>query len=189
MSTTLKVKQNPCAGKADHRFYRYGTLFFSLSGISSPFMVTVVAGMCGICGSLLSFVLIKVVGRRTILIGGAAAQGTCMMIFAIVGTAAPGSKAAQQCLSAFVSLFLFSYGATWGPISQVLLGEISSNKMRSKTVALATSTGWLIDLLIACGMPYLLNPAYLNLGAKVGFIFGGCQVFVLAWSIVYIPGE
>ena len=150
--------------------------------------MTVISGMCAICGSLLSFVLIKLVGRRPILIGGAATQGVCMFTFAIVGTVDAGSAAAQHCLAAFVSLFLFSYGATWGAVSQVLLGEISSTKMRSKTVALATSAGWVVDLLIICGMPYLLSDDYVNLGPKVGFIFGGCQILTLVYSVFFVPG-
>lgn len=110
-----------------------------------------------------------------------------MLIFAIVAVAAPGSVAAGKCLAAFVSLFIYSYGATWGAVSQVLLGELPSSKLRSKTVALATSAGWIIDILIICGMPYLISPAYANLGGKVGFIFGGCQILVLLWAIFFIP--
>ncbi len=143
--------------------------------------------MCGIAGSFTSFFLIKFIGRRPIVIGGAAAQGTSMMTFAIVAVAAPGSLAASKCLAAFVCLFIFSYGATWGAVSQVLLGELSSTKLRSKTVALATAAGWVSDILIICGIPYLLSADYANLGGKVGFIFGGCQIIVLLYSIFYIP--
>ena len=111
-----------------------------------------------------------------------------MFVFAIVATAAPGSSAAQKSVAAFTCLFLFCYGASWGAVSQVLLGELSSTKLRSKTVALATAAGWICDLLIICGIPYLLSPAYVNMGAKVGFIFGGCQIAVFLWALWFIPG-
>lgn len=143
--------------------------------------------MCGIAGSIASFLLIKYCGRRTILIGGTAAQGTCMFTFAIVAVAAPGSEAAAKCLAAFVCLFIFSYGASWGAVSQVLLGELASSKLRSKTVALATSAGWICDILIICGMPYLISAEYVNLGGKVGFIFGGCQILILLWCVFFLP--
>lgn len=165
----------------------YGTFFFSISGITNPFVISVISGVCGIAGSATSFFLIKYIGRRPILIGGAVGQGTCMLIVASVGTAAPSSVVAAKCLSAFVCMFIFAYGATWGAVSQVLLGELPSTKLRSKTVALATMAGWLCDLLIVCGMPYLISPEHVNLGPKVGFIFGGCQVVVLVWTIFFIP--
>ncbi|OQU96574.1 hypothetical protein CLAIMM_02638 [Cladophialophora immunda] len=165
----------------------YGTFFFQLSGVTHAFLITVITGVCGIAGSISAFFLVRWFGRRPILIVGAASQGTCMFIFAIVAVALPGSTAASKCLCAFVSIFIFTYGATWGAVSQVLLGEIPSNKLRSKTIGLATCAGWLCDTLIICGIPYLLSPVYANMGAKVGFIFGGTQVVVLLWSIFFIP--
>ena len=71
--------------------------------------------------------------------------------------------------------------------SQVLLGELPSTNLRSKTIAIATCAGWLCDTLIICGIPYLLSPTYANLGAKVEFIFGACQVVVLLWIIFFLP--
>lgn len=158
-----------------------------LSGVTNAFLITVITGLCGIAGSVSAFFLIYYFGRRQILIVGAASQGACMFIFAIVAVVAPGSSAASKCLCAFVSLFIFSYGATWGAVSQVLLGELPSSKLRSKTVALATCAGWLCNTLIICSIPYLLSPNFANLGAKVGFIFGSCQVVVLLWSYFFIP--
>ena len=167
----------------------YGTFFFSISGITNPFVISVITGVCGIVGSAAAFPFIKYFGRRPILICGAAAQSISMLTFAIVGVAAPGSKAAAQCLSAFVSLFIFSYGSTWGAVGPVVLGELSSTKLRSKTLALCYVAGWSADLLIICGIPYLISPQFANLGAKVGFIFGGIQVLVFIWSFFYLPGS
>lgn len=110
-----------------------------------------------------------------------------MLLFAIIGVAEPNSQAAAKSLVAFVSIFIFTYGATWGCVSQVLLGEIPSTPLRSKTVSLATIAGWLCDLLILCGSPYLLSADYANLGTKVGFIFGGAQILVFFWTLFCLP--
>lgn len=143
--------------------------------------------MCGIAGSLASFVLVKYVDRRHILIGGTISQSICMFTFAIVGVASPGSKGAAKCLATFVCIFIFSYGASWGPVSFVLIGELPSTKLRSKTVALATCVGWSFNTLILVGMPYLLNPTYAMLGAKVGFIFGGAEVLAFSFCFFFLP--
>jgi len=165
----------------------YGTFFFSISGISNPFIITVVTGVCGILGSAASFFLVRYFGRRELLIGGSFLCGISMLIFAIVGVAAPGSTAAAKCLVVFVCLFIFSYGATWGPVTEVVVGEISSNKLRSKTVSFGTMVTWASDILIVCSIPYLINPNSVNLGAKVGFIFGGCEIAIFIWTILYLP--
>ena len=146
-----------------------------------------ITGLCGIAGSATAIVAVRYVERRYILIGGAAGQGISMFIFAIVSTVAPNSVAASRCLSAFVSLFIFIYGATWGAVIKVLLGELSSTALRSRTIALAMCCSWLSDTLIVCGIPYLLSPDYANLGGKVGFIFGGCEVLALLWAILFVP--
>lgn len=143
--------------------------------------------MCGIAGSLSSFVLIKYISRRVILIVGAVIQSVCMFIFAIVGVATPGTDAAAKCLVAFVSLFTFTYGASWGPVTFVLVGELPSTKLRSKTVALATSVGWVLNVLISVGMPYLLNAAYVDLGTRVGFIFGATELLALGFVVFFLP--
>lgn len=143
--------------------------------------------MCGIAGSLSSFFLIKYVSRRVILIVGTVTQSVCMFIFAIVGVATPGTNAAAKCLVAFVCIFTFSYGASWGPVSFVLVGELPSTKLRSKTVALATSIGWVLNVLISVGMPYLLNATYINLGTKIGFIFGATELLSLVFVVFFLP--
>ncbi|KAG0646297.1 putative glucose transporter rco-3 [Hyphodiscus hymeniophilus] len=167
--------------------YRYGTYFFSITGINNPFVVTVITSVCGMAGSAAAFPLIKYFGRRPILIIGAASSAICMLTFAIVGAVAPNSQAADKCLVAFTSIFIFTYGATWGPVPQVVLGEIPSNRLRSKTIAIATTINWACTLLIICGIPYLLSDSFANLGAKVGFIFGGITVFSFFWALFFLP--
>jgi hypothetical protein len=162
-----------------------------LSGVTNPFVISVITGICGIAGSAAAFPLIKFFGRRAILITGAAAQGISMLTFAIVGVAAPGSTAAARCLSAFVSLFIFSYGASWGAVGPVVLGELSSTRLRSKTLSLCYIAGWSSDLLIICGIPYLISVDYANLGTKVGFIVSpqslGRSVPERAWLVCGPP--
>ncbi|KIX93765.1 uncharacterized protein Z520_10389 [Fonsecaea multimorphosa CBS 102226] len=165
----------------------YGTLFFSLSGVTDPFTTNVISSMCGIAGSLTSFVLVKYVGRRKILVGGTVVQTFCMFAFAIIGVATPGTHAAAKSLVAFVCIFNFSYGASWGPVAFVLIGELPSTKLRSKTLALATSVGWSFNVLISVGMPYLLSDAYVMLGTKVGFIFGATELLAFVFAFFFLP--
>jgi SP family sugar:H+ symporter-like MFS transporter len=110
-----------------------------------------------------------------------------MLTFAIVSVAAPNSIAAAKCVAAFICIFSFSYSATWGSIVPLIVGEVPSNRLRSKTVSLALAASWILSLLIICGSPYLISPAYANLGTKVGFIFGGATIPVVIFCYFFLP--
>jgi SP family sugar:H+ symporter-like MFS transporter len=172
---------------ADVNFARFGTYFFTLSGVQNAFIITVITSVCAVAGSATAFPLIRYIGRRPILLGGAAVCAISMLAFAIVGAAAPNSIASARCLVAFSCLYIFTYGATWGPVAQVVIGEIASNKLRSKTLAIATTINWMCTLFIVCGTPYLISISYANLGPKVGFIFGGCTVLTCFWTFFFLP--
>lgn len=134
-----------------------------------------------------AFPLVRYFGRRTLLLAGGAVCGLSMLIFASVGVADGQSTAASACLVAFTCLYLFSYGATWGPVPLAIVGEIPTNALRSKTLSLATSINWCSTALIACGSPYLLDPKYANLGTKLGFIFGACIAVAVTWVYFDLP--
>lgn len=113
------------------------------------------------------FPSVHYLGRRTILLWGAAAETVCMFAFAIVGTAAPNSVAAARCLVAFSCLYAFFFTWSWGPVAWIVASEVGSNVMRSRTQALGSAVSWAGTLLIAVVLPYLINPTAANLGAKV----------------------
>ena len=66
----------------------------------------------------------------------------CEFIVAIVGTADPGSQAANICLIVFVCIYIACFASTWGPGAWVLIGEIFPIPIRAKGVALSTASNW-----------------------------------------------
>lgn len=167
--------------------YSYLTYFFSLAGLTNAFTVTIISYACSTAGSIATFWLIRWLDRRHLMLVGGTVNAICMLTFAIVSIAAPGSDAANKCLVAFISIFNFSYSATWGSIVPLMVGEIPSNRLRSKTVSLALSSGWVCALTIICGIPYLISPSYANMGTKVGFIFGGATIPVVVFCYFFLP--
>ena len=64
-------------------------------------------------------------GRRRLLLIGAAGMCVCEYIVAIVGVATPSTnQASQKSLIAFVCIYIFFFAATWGPIAWVITGEL-----------------------------------------------------------------
>lgn len=165
----------------------YNTYFFATSGIENAFLITVISSICGLAGSVSAFPLVKYFGRRQLLIGGGIFCSISMLIIAIVGVAKPNSVAASRCLITFACTYIFTYGATWGPVPQAVIGEIPSNSLRSRTVSIATTVNWMCTIFIICGSPYLLSTQYIYLGTKIGFIFGGCTIVGTLWVFLELP--
>ncbi|MCJ1242891.1 Plasma membrane low glucose sensor [Trapelia coarctata] len=164
-------------------FY-YGTSFFTSSGISNPFIITVITDVVNVTSTLPGLYMIEKWGRRPMLFWGAVGMFVCQMIVAATGTALPNSVVANKVLIAFVCVYIFFFASTWGPIAWVVTGEIFPLKARAKCLSMTTATNWLLNWAIAYATPYLVNPGpgNANLQAKVFFIWGGfclvCAVFV-----------
>jgi SP family sugar:H+ symporter-like MFS transporter len=163
------------------------TYFFSLVGFTDAFVVSVIANAVAIGGTVAAFPIVKYLGRRRTMIVGAFINAFCMLAFASISDAHPGSTAAAKCLIAFICIFSFTYSATWGSIGPIVIGEVPSNRLRSKTISIALTLSFLMALIVITSIPYLIGPAYLNLGTKVGFIFGGLTVLVWIGTMLYLP--
>ena len=169
-------------------FY-YGTSFFTASGISNSFTVSIITGVINVVSTLPGLYLVEKWGRRPLLMFGAVGMFVSQYIVAIVGVADKGSVVANKVLIAFVCVYIFFFASSWGPVAWVVTGEIFPLKSRAKCLSMTTATNWLLNWAIAYATPYLVNsdPGDANLGSKVFFIWGGfcliCCFYV--WSLVY----
>ena len=55
------------------------------------------------------------------------------------------------------NLFVVAFGATWGPVVWVLLGEMFSNGMRAVALSVAAAAQWLANFVITTTFPYLAD--------------------------------
>jgi len=124
------------------------------------------------------------VGRRNLLLIGAAGMMVCEFIVAIAGvTISVSDVSGQKVLVAFVCIYIAFFASTWGPIAWVVTGEIFPLNVRAKAMSLSVASNWFWNWLLAFVTPYLVDPGAgnANLGAKVFFIWGttcfGCLVF------------
>ncbi|KAG6917552.1 hypothetical protein DXG01_002020 [Tephrocybe rancida] len=186
-------------------FY-YGTTFFKSAGISNPFIITIICDVVNTCMTIIGIQLIDRVGRRRLLLIGAAGMCVCEYIVAIVGVTAgkiPGGTAvdhvvnlaAQRVLIAFVCIYIAFFATSWGPVAWVLTGEISPLNIRAKAMSLAVASNWLWNFGIGYATPYLVNPSTTgilgvktaNLGVKVFFIWGSTCLGCLVFTYFMIP--
>jgi len=104
----------------------YGTTFFQSAGISNPFVITIICDVVNSAMTVVGIHLIDRVGRRRLLLIGAAGMCACEFIVAIVGVTVGGDQSigsvaptsgvnlpAQRVLIAFTCLYVipsFLYG-------------------------------------------------------------------------------
>ncbi|KAJ7755166.1 monosaccharide importer [Mycena metata] len=175
-------------------FY-YGTSFFASAGIKNPFIITVIADVVNTCMTIVGIQLIDRVGRRRLLLIGAAGMMVCEYIVAIVGvtagqTAADGSVnvTAQRVLIAFVCFYIAFFATSWGPVAWVITGEIFPLTIRAKGMSLAVASNWLWNFGIGYATPYLPNGvATAGLHVKVFFIWGSTCLGCLIFTWFFIP--
>lgn len=164
-------------------FY-YGTSYFTHSGISNPFVITMITSVVNVVGTVPGLILVEKWGRRPLLMCGAFGMSVCQLIVASVGTARPNDSSASKALIAFVCFYILFFASTWGPCAWVVTGEIFPLKARAKGLSITTASNWLLNWAIAYATPYLVNdgPGNANLGSKVFFVWTFfcflCTIFV-----------
>jgi len=185
-------------------FY-YGTTFFIQAGIKNPFTISIITNVVGTVTTIFGIQLIDRVGRRRLLLIGAAGMCISEFIVAIVGvtaghpTVTPSgvevNLAAQRVLIAFTCIYIAFFSTSWGPVIWVLTGELFPLGIRAKSMSFAVASNWLWNFGIGYATPYLVNPTTTgvnsvkaaNLGVKVFFIWGSTCIGCLIFTYFFIP--
>jgi len=166
-------------------FY-YGTKYFENSGISNPFVITMITSAVNTLSTLPGLWAIDKWGRRPLLFWGAVGMATSQFLVAVLGTTTTGqypngktyakNLGAQKASIAFVCTYIFFFASTWGPIAWVVTGEIFPLKVRAKALSMTTATNWLLNWAIAYSTPFLVDfgPGNANLQSKIFFIWFAC---------------
>ncbi|RPA85508.1 general substrate transporter [Ascobolus immersus RN42] len=168
-------------------FY-YGTTFFKSTGIKNPFLIGLTTNLVNVVSTVPGMYLVERIGRRQLLLMGAAGMFICQYIVAIVGVTTE-SDVANKVLIAFVCFYIFFFASSWGPVGWVYTGELYSLKTRAKSLSISTAANWLLNFAIGYATPYLVDEGKgnANLGAKVFFVWGSCCAvcFIFVWFFVY----
>ncbi|CAF0738107.1 unnamed protein product [Adineta steineri] len=162
-------------------FY-YGTSFFQASGIQLPFLITIATNVVNVGMTIPGMWGMDKLGRRKILMIGAAGMLVCEFIVAIVGTiVGQSNEAAQKTLIAFVCIYIAFFASTWGPAAWVVTGELYPLGIRAKCMSLSSASSWLWNFGLGYATPYMVDSDKGNLGSKVFFVWGstcvGCLLF------------
>lgn len=165
----------------------YSVYFYEQAGLSSEnsFTFTMAQYVIGLVGTGIAWSLMTRLGRRTLYTGGLCALLVLLLI--IGGLGFSSSTSAQWAIGSLLLVFALSYNCTVGPVCYSIVAEISSTRLRQKTVVLARTSYNLCSLLNNSLLPLQLNPLAFNWGAKAGLFWAGVCLLCIIWCLFRLP--
>jgi sugar porter (SP) family MFS transporter len=169
-------------------FYYSTTLWQSVGfDESSALLTSVITSVTNIVVTIVAILLVDRIGRRIMLLVGSVGMtvtlGMMSLAFSFGTLDAAGSvtlpdpwaTVALICANGFVVFF----GATWGPLVWVLLGEMFPNSIRAGALAVAAAAQWAANFFISTTFP-----AFAEIGLT--FAYGFYAFFaLLSFYFVY----
>ncbi|WP_435748471.1 sugar porter family MFS transporter [Microbacterium sp. PMB16] len=169
-------------------FYYSTTLWQSVGfGESQALLITVITSVTNIVVTIVAILLVDKIGRRIMLLVGSVGMTLTLGLMALafsfgtldaegaVTLPDPWATVALICANGFVVFF----GATWGPLVWVLLGEMFPNSIRASALAVAAAAQWGANFFISTTFP-----AFAEIGLP--FAYGFYAFFaLLSFFFVY----
>lgn len=145
------------------QFAYSATYFFQQAGLSSKDSYKLNLGGTSIafCGTIASWFLMRRFGRRSIYLTGMGLMATFLFIIGglAIDTKSSSIKWAQSILCI---VWLLTYSLTVGPVGWIIPAEVSSTRLRSKTVVLARTCYYLAQIVANVIQLYMMNPTAWN---------------------------
>ncbi|KAJ5285866.1 hypothetical protein N7524_001172 [Penicillium chrysogenum] len=164
------------------------TYFFLQAGLPESISFRMSVGGLGIAsvGTILAWFLMRLYGRRTLYLWGLGllAAILCTVGFCSVGSDSRGSNYAQAGL---MIAWLGVYYTTVGPICYAVITEVSSTRLRNKSVCLSRIAYYIAQIVCNSINPEMLNPTAGNWRGKTGFFWGGSSAVFFLWTFFRLP--
>lgn len=171
-------------------FY-YSTTMWKSVGFqeSDSFMISVITSVTNIVATIIAISLVDKVGRKRLLLVGSGMMTLSLGIMAVAFAQAvtvngepslPGHWGIIALVAA--NLFVVGFGASWGPVVWVLLGEMFPNNIRALALGLGAAAQWIANFAVSTTFPALAD-----LGLEVAYgLYAGFALlsFLFVWRMV-----
>jgi sugar porter (SP) family MFS transporter len=174
----------------------YASIIFQSLGLTGSTISLLASGVIGIINvatTIPAIYLIDKIGRRPLLMTGAAGMCVCEIIIGVIvatcghdwkahsvaGWTAVGklhqgnpyTRMRTHILIVFVWIYIVNFAYSWGPGSWTLTAEIFPISIRAKGASIGVSASWMNNFIIAFVVPPMLN--------RIGW---GLYIFFAVWS-------
>ncbi|KAF7591985.1 hypothetical protein BBP40_000832 [Aspergillus hancockii] len=170
-------------------FMGYSTYFYQQAGmaVDNSFTMSLAQNALGAVGTIVAWFLMSWFGRRSIYLYGQGAMVIFLLAIGCTAFAGRESVAAQWAIGSMLLVYTFVYDSTVGPVCYSLVSELSTTRLRTKSVVLARNTYNMASIVTNIITPRMLNPTAWNWGAKSGFFWGGTCLACAVWTYFRLP--
>ena len=146
-------------------FY-YSTTLWQAVGFkeNDSFLISTITSVVNVAVTFIAIFLVDKVGRKPLLVAGSAGMFVSLAMVAIAFSQSvmvdgePSLPGAWGIIALiFANLFVVSFGATWGPLMWVLLGEMFPNRIRAKALGVAAAAQWIANFAVTLTFPPLAD--------------------------------
>ena len=139
----------------------------------------------GFVGTIISWTLMAYFGRRTLYITGL--WVLIVLLIIIGGLGFSDSTSAQWAVGSLLLVFTLAYNCTVGPVCYAIVAEISSTRLRQKSVVLARMTYNGFSLLNHSLLPLQINSLAWSWSSKAALFWAGMALICVVWCIFRLP--
>ncbi|KAK2025928.1 alpha glucoside transporter [Colletotrichum zoysiae] len=170
-------------------FMGYSTYFYQQAGMDkdNSFSMSLGQYALGAVGTVFSWFLMQRFGRRTLYLSGQAIMCAVLATIGFVSFAGKENVAAQWAIGSLLLVYTFFYDCTVGPVCYSLVSELSSTRLRTKTVVLARNLYNITGITTNILTPLMLNPSAWNWGAKSGLFWAVSCAICFVWTWFRLP--
>lgn len=170
-------------------FMGFSAYFYEQAGleVSNAFTMTLAQFCLGGIGTVFSWFLMGWCGRRTLYLAGLGSMTVLLGLIGFVALAGVGNIPAQWAVGSLLLLYTFIYDCTVGPVCYSLVTEMTSTRLKTKSVVLARNMYNVTSIVTNIITPLMLNPTAWNWGAKSGFFWAGTCSLCFVWTFFRVP--
>lgn len=177
-------------------FYYSTTLWRSVGFEESQALTTsVITSVTNVVVTIVAILLVDKVGRRPLLIFGSVGMSVTLGTLAVAFSQAQGTGEDVSLPQPWgtvalvaANLFVVSFGATWGPIMWVMLGEMFPNKIRATAVSVASAVNWLANFAVSTTFP-TLSEISLSIAYGLYATFALLSLLFVLWKVPETKGR
>ncbi|KAH6673021.1 general alpha-glucoside permease [Halenospora varia] len=167
-------------------FMGYSTYFYQQAGLptESSFDLSMAQYALGMIGTFSSWFLISRAGRRTLYLYGSVILCALLLVIGFVGIAPASNIPSRWAIGSMLLLFTFIYDISVGPVCYALVAEMTSTRLKAKTIVLARNAYNISSIVVNILTTYQLTPKPEGWGwaAKSGFFWAGtcfaCVIYI-----------
>ncbi|KAL4999750.1 general substrate transporter [Aspergillus recurvatus] len=166
---------------------QYGGVYVRSLKVFNPMLYTLMSS----CIS--SFVMICVLsiadkaGRRKLLMLSSVIMLSGLTTMAGLGVNEPVTTQRMKGVISMMVVFGVGFASGWGPLTYVVVTEVSSLRLRDHTSRLGFAINVCFNFAVNFSVPYLVFEDQVGLESKVGFIFGAVAFLSLVFTYFCIP--